>query len=108
MTASIRSGNIGDDTRNDIAWRKDWLARLEECERYFDNFFKTSSPPYQFAYSTELDKGEINYQKETVPLSFKVNLFTTSVWFDPVQRALQAVLDGLDATGRKKDWGLAQ
>jgi len=35
LAANISSGNIGNDTRNDIQWRKDWIARLEETETFF-------------------------------------------------------------------------
>jgi hypothetical protein len=106
MTASITSGNIGADVRNDIQWRNDWVARLEECERFFDNLFKTSTPPYQLAYSINLIQGDINYDKKTVPLSFTVYIDSDKVWFNSVERALQTVLDGLVATGRKRAWNL--
>jgi TolB-like protein len=107
LSANISSGNIGMDARNDIQWRKDWIARLTETERYFDTFFKTSSPPAAVYYSTGLTWGKVNYQQETVPCSFEVNLHSYSNWFAAVQRALQAVYDGLDRTGRKREWGLS-
>jgi hypothetical protein len=108
MTANISSGNIGDDTRNDIAWRKGWLARLTETEQYFANLFKSSAPPYGLFYLTALERGSVDYAKETTSLSFKTNFHAFSTWFDLVPAAvLQAVRDGLDATGRKNDWGLA-
>ena len=49
MSASITSGNIGADIRNDIVWRRDWVARLTETE----NFIKNLPPPYTLFYSTE-------------------------------------------------------
>jgi hypothetical protein len=108
MTANIASGNIGNDTRNDIAWRRDWLARLTETEQYFDNLFKSSTPPYGLFYLTALERGSVDYTRETTSLSFKVNLHAFSAWFKLVPAAvLQAVRNGLDATGRKNDWGLA-
>jgi TolB-like protein len=108
MSANISSGNIGADARNDIQWRKDWVARLTEAEQYFDNFFKKSSPPFSLFYSTELEKGKINYQNETLPISFTAVLNVPDVWFESVQKALQAVMDGLNATRRKSEWGLEQ
>jgi hypothetical protein len=108
MTANISSGNIGNDTRNDIAWRRDWLARLTETEQYFDNLFKSSSPPYGLFYLTALERGSVDYTKETTSLSFKMNLHAFSTWFNLVPAAvLQSVREGLNATGRKNDWGLA-
>jgi hypothetical protein len=106
MSADVRSGNIGADARNDIQWRKDWIARLTETDQYFDQFFKTSSPSFALYYSTDLERGKIDYQNETIPLSFTAVLDPSGVWFTSVQKALQAVLDGLNATGRKADWGL--
>jgi hypothetical protein len=53
-------------------------------------------------------RGKIDYQTETIPLSFGVNLISDPVWFESVQRALQAVWKGLNATGRETDWALAE
>jgi hypothetical protein len=107
MSASMSSGNMGDNVRNDIQWRRDWVARLTSTEEYFDNFFKTSSLPYTLFYSTAISQGTINYQTETVTLSIDVNLRASGVWINSVERALQAVYQGLDGTKRKSDWGLA-
>jgi len=110
MSADISSGNIGNigaNVRNDIQWRKAWVDRLTESEQYFDNFFKVSSLPYTLFYSTEIKQGAINYQTETATLSFDVNLHASGVWADSVEKALEAVYQGLDTTGRKGDWGLA-
>jgi hypothetical protein len=49
----------------------------------------------------------VNYQQETLPCSFVVNLHSYANWFTAVQRALQAVYEGLDRTGRKGEWGLS-
>ena len=108
MEANISSGNIGADTRNDILWRRDWVARLKEAEQFFDNLFKTNPLPYTLFYSTKIIPGEINYQTETQTLSINTNLHATGawIWLSSVEKALQAVYDGLDATKRKKDWGL--
>jgi len=110
MSADISSGNIGNigaNVRNDIQWRKAWVDRLTESEKYFDNFFKASSLPYTLFYSTGIKQGAINYQTETASLSFDVNLHSSQVWADSVEKALGAVYQGLDATKRKSDWGLA-
>jgi hypothetical protein len=110
MNADISSGNIGnigENVRNDIAWRRAWVERLSESERYFDNFFKTQSLPYTLFYSTDIKQGAINYQTETASLSIDVNLHPSGVWASSVEQALEAVYKGLDATKRKSDWGLA-
>jgi len=57
-------------------------------------------------YSTAIEQGAVNYQTETVDLSIPINLHGIGVWFSSVQKALQVVYDGLNATNRKSDWGL--
>ena len=106
LAANISSGNIGEDVRNDIQWRRDWMARLTETEQFFDAFNETESLPYTFFYSDEIIQGEINYQNETVTLGIRTCLVGSVNWARSVERTLQAVYDGLDATQRKDTWGL--
>ncbi len=108
MSANISSGNIGNDTRNDIAWRRDWMARLTETEEYFADLFNTNTVPYTLFYSTEIIPGDVNYRAETQNLSIWTKLRPTGAWtwLTSVERALRAVYDGLNATKRKEVWGL--
>jgi len=107
MFANISSGNIGADTRNDIAWRRDWINRLTETEQYFSSMLSSNSLPYTLLYSTEIIPGAVNYQTETRVLSINTNLHATGgIWLSSVERALKAVYDGLNATKRKEVWGL--
>ena len=109
LNANISSGNIGDNVRNDIQWRKDWVARLTETEQYFDSFNKTVSMPYTLFYvSDEIKQGAVNYQNETVIMGgIETHLHGSGIWTISMERALQAVYDGLNATKRKDTWGLA-
>ena len=109
MAANISSGNIGADARNDIAWRKAWVERLTEAEKYIDNLNRTVSMPYTLYYSDEIIQGDINYKDETMSLTIKTYLYGgkgIEAWALSVERALQAVYDGLNATKRKVAWGL--
>jgi hypothetical protein len=107
LNANISSGNIGDDVRNDIAWRRDWVARLTETEQYFDTFNKNESMPYTLFYvSDDIKQGTVNYQNETVNLSIETHLHGSGIWTLAIEQALQAVYDGLDATKRKDTWSL--
>ena len=108
MSASISSGNIGADTRNDILWRRDWVARLTEAEQFFSSLFNENSLPYTLFYSTKIIPGDIDYKTETQTLIINTNLHAPGawIWLSSVEKALQAVYDGLDATKRKKDWEL--
>jgi len=107
LNANITSGNIGDNVRNDIAWRREWIKRLEETELFFDNFNKIESMPYTLFYSSEIKQGKINYENETVNMSIETYLYGSGVWTLSIERAVQAVYDGLRATGRAQEWGLA-
>jgi TolB-like protein len=109
LYANISSGNIGDNVRNDIQWRKDWVARLTETEQYFDSFNKTASMPYTLFYvSDEIKQGAVNYQNETVIMGgIETHLHGSGIWTVSMERALRAVYDGLNATKRKDIWELA-
>jgi cyclase len=106
LNANISSGNMGNDVRNDIQWRKEWVARLKETEQFFDNFNKTESMPYTLFYSKEIEQGKINYQNETITLSINTYLYGSDIWTLSIERALQALYDGLNATKRKDIWEL--
>ena len=107
LNANISSGNIGDDVRNDIQWRNDWVARLTETEQLFNNLNKTQSMPYTLFYvSDDIKQGTINYNNNTVTLSIETHLHGNGGWTLPIERTLQSVYDGLDATTRKRTWGL--
>ncbi len=107
--ANISSGNIGNDIRNEIAWRQSWKDRLAETEETFYNIIKSSDPPYTLFYSTGIDKEKIHYEEKTADLSVPINLVANWSWFKAMDRSLlavQAVLNGLNRTKKKEDWGL--
>jgi hypothetical protein len=110
LNANISSGNMGDNIRNDIAWRKAWMARLEETEQFFDKFNKTETRPYRLSYSDEIkQEGKIDYEKETVSMSIETRFETTSdAWLRNIESVVRAVHYGLTATGRAEDWGLSR
>jgi tetratricopeptide (TPR) repeat protein len=105
LTANISSGNIGEDTRNDIAWRREWVKRLQETETFFANTIKEPQP-YYIVYSTDIQKGKIDYQKETIALSIHLSFYPDFTWADHINGVLTAVKNGLQATGRAQVWEL--
>ncbi|MDR2693274.1 MAG: leucine-rich repeat protein [Chitinispirillales bacterium] len=109
MAANISSGNIGADARNAIVWRKNWVARLTETEVTFQTLINAATP-YTLFYATDIKTGSINYKKEAIDLSISINLSADVSWFNAMNRALKAadaVLNGLNATKMKGDWGLS-
>jgi hypothetical protein len=107
LSANIFSGNMGDDIRDDIQWRKQWVERLKETEVFFDNFNKIESMPYTLFYGSDIKRGATNYQYETVPISIETYLYGSQVWAHSIERVLQEVYDGLSATRQKDKWGLS-
>jgi hypothetical protein len=96
MSADISSGNIGVNVRNDIQRRKEWLKILEEAENYFKNH-----QPWEIVYNPALTQGEVDYERETVSLSFDLEVRPTDNW-----KIVQSLINGLDATGKRDEWGL--
>jgi len=105
LTANITSGNIGQDTRNDIAWRKDWVARLQETETFFSNSIKAPQPFY-IVYSTDIKRGKIDYQKETTELSVWMGFYPDYIWAEQINEVVNAVKKGLQTAGRSEVWGI--
>ncbi|GBU21969.1 hypothetical protein R80B4_01871 [Fibrobacteres bacterium R8-0-B4] len=116
--ANISSGNIGADIRNDILWRKKWVARLNETEESVSGMIEmimnnAVDPPYSLVYLTDIKTGKVDYKTETAELSITVGLNIRGAWFAAIRKTLaaadqatQAVLDGLYATNRKEEWEL--
>ncbi|WP_461246701.1 leucine-rich repeat domain-containing protein [Treponema sp. R6D11] len=109
LNASISSGKIGDNIRNDIQWRKDWVARLTETEQFFDSFNKRESMPYTLFYTTYIKQvGQTDYKNETVVIGgIETHLHGSGIWTVSIEHALQTIYDGLNATQRKDAWQLA-
>jgi WD40 repeat protein len=105
LTANISSGNIGEDTRNDIAWRRQWVARLQETETFFANSIKELQPFY-IVYSTDIRQGKVDYQKETTDLTIWMGFYADYVWAENINEVINAVKKGLESTGRAQVWEL--
>ena len=104
LSANISSGNIGADVRNDLQWRDQWVERLKEAEEYFRN--QMANPPYYLVYSTNIKQGAVNYEARTVPLSINMGLHPDLSHFDTVNKVMDTVRQGLQATSRAGTWGL--
>jgi hypothetical protein len=105
LNANITSRNIGADTRNEIAWRRQWVERLQEAETFFANYIKEPQP-YFLVYATEIQRGAINWQNETIALSIGMSLIPEASWREPINGVINAVNNGFSSTGKAKDWGI--
>jgi TolB-like protein len=96
LSSDISSGNIGENVRNDIQRRNAWLKILTECEVFFKNYL-----PYEILYNSDITQGKIDYVKETVDLSFRIESRPTTSY-----KIIENILDGLTKTGKREEWGL--
>jgi hypothetical protein len=94
IAADIKSGNIGENIRNDIQNHDRWLALMQECERYF-----TEHLPVEIIYNPRLTQSNIDYGKKTANLTFEVGVRQSSNI-----AAIQTLLEGLKRTGRRDAW----
>ncbi|MCL2139368.1 MAG: leucine-rich repeat domain-containing protein, partial [Treponema sp.] len=106
ISANINSGDIALDVRNDIQWRREWVARLTEAEEFLADLFKNTALIYTLFYSTELEHGIPDYENETATFDIQTNLHISHLWALSVEQALQTLYDGLGKTKRKDVWGL--
>ena len=107
LSANISSGNIREDVRNEIRWRDEWIAVLNETNALFERWTRESPPPFTLTYSTDIRQGDINFANRTVSLSgITLNLHAEHSWFGPINQILETVFNGLHATGRAEAWGL--
>jgi hypothetical protein len=96
VSTAISSGNIGENVRNDIQRRNEWLKILAEAENYFSKHL-----PYEIVYDPALSQGNTNYAKETVDLSFRIEVRPTEGF-----KTINTILAGLKETGKAEEWGL--
>jgi hypothetical protein len=96
MSTAISSGNIGENVRNDIQRRKEWLALLTEAEDYFSKHL-----PWEILYDPSLIQGKVDYAKETVDLSCNLEVKPTDGF-----KTINTILTGLAATGKATEWDM--
>ena len=96
ISATIASGNIGENVRNDIQRRNAWKKILDEADAFFQRHL-----PFEVVYDPALAQGKIDYNKQTVDLSFRV----TVEFSDAAFKVLADIRKGLIESGRMKEWG---
>jgi len=103
---NIANGTLGTDARNAVAWRKAWVERLTECDQYVADYAKTTPLSSVLVYSTEFQQGDIDWDKETLPLTFEVCLVPDPDWPAPVTSVVDAAYEGLKGTEQAQTWKL--
>jgi hypothetical protein len=121
LSAPVSTGNIGRDARNELAQYKAHQETLKKQQEYLrgqrsvlleqqktlldkqqeliallhesEGFYK-DHPPFEIIYDPALERiGEVNYQKETIDLRFRVAIIGVPASL----KVMQSILDGLEA-----------
>jgi hypothetical protein len=101
LSATVRTGNLGQDIRNDIAWRNEWKKLLDDAAA----FFKANEPVFAevILRQNSLTRGKIDYDKETINFTATYEVRSLPI---PSRKILDDLRAGLQATGRNGDWKL--
>ena len=105
MTTGLARGTIGAGAQHDIAWRRQWVQRLQDTEFFFVNY--TQRQPYFLVYDpNSIREGAINHHNETMELRFWMSIVPDPAWVSTINQVVAHIANGLSATGRAEDWGL--
>ena len=98
LSSTVTSGNIGENVRNEIQQRNEWVKTLREAEVFFSKHL-----PFELVYSNSLTQGSgIDYNEGTVDLISYISLIPSENSLNVINN----ILTGLEATGKRIDWGL--
>jgi tetratricopeptide (TPR) repeat protein len=99
LSSTISGGSISERIMNDLQARDQWVAVFRETARFYNEH-----PPYELIFDPSLEQeGETDYAKRTAVLAMRVGLVPSEAGF----AALNALLEGLEQTGRRGTWGFA-
>jgi len=102
MSATIRTGSIGENVRNDIAWRNEWVKILANATKYIQEH-----PPViaVLAYDPHIRQGKIDYNTNKVQILFDLRIYFLR--YPPAyMKMMNDLNEGLKATKRNDDWKL--
>jgi len=99
LSSSISGGTISQRIVNDIQARNRWLDVFKETARFFNEH-----PPFEITFDPNLIQiGQIDYGKNTANIGMRISLEPMEAGF----AALNTLLEGLEKTGRRTDWGFS-
>ena len=99
LSSTISGGSVSERIINDLQARDRWIAAFKEAARFYQEH-----PPFEFSFDPSLEQsGETDYVKRTANLKMYVSLSSAEAGF----KALNALLEGLEKTGRRDKWGFA-
>jgi hypothetical protein len=99
LSSSISEGSISEKIVSDIMARNRWLEAFREAALFYN-----SHPPFEISFDPNLVQvGITDYVKNTANLGMRIALDPSEAGF----AALNALLEGLEKTGKRSDWGFA-
>ena len=99
LSSTISGGTISQRIVNDIQARDSWLNAFKETARFFNDH-----PPFEITFDPNLIQiGQTDYAKRTANIGMRIALDPSQASFG----ALNALLEGLEKTGRRRDWGFS-
>jgi hypothetical protein len=99
LSASISGGSVSERIVNDLQARDRWIEAMRETAAFFNDH-----PPFEITFDPNLtQEGETDIARRTAILRMAVALDASGAGF----AALNAVLEGLESSGRRNAWGFA-
>ncbi|MDR1127801.1 MAG: CsgG/HfaB family protein [Treponema sp.] len=99
ISSEIVGGSVSANILNDIQARNAWIDAFKEAATFFNRH-----PPFEIAYDPNLLQiGVTDYATNQVDLAMWIKVDPSKVGFD----ALNALLEGLEKTGKRERWGFA-
>jgi hypothetical protein len=99
LSTTISEGSISEKIVNDIVARGKWLDAFKEAASFY-----AKHPPFEISFDPNLVQvGVTDYKNNKADLGMHIALEPSSGGF----AALNALLEGLDTTGRRQVWGFA-
>ena len=98
ISSTITGGNIGENIRNDIERRNEWLRILREADAFFQRHL-----PFEILYDPTLTRGRTDYNRGTADLSFRLSINPDDTAF----QVMEDIRKGLIQTRRMREWGFA-
>jgi len=99
LSSTISGGTISQRIVNDIQARDSWLEAFKETARFFNDH-----PPFEIIFDPNLIQiGQTDYVRRTANIGMRIALDPSQAGFG----ALNALLEGLEKTGRRGVWGFS-
>jgi hypothetical protein len=102
LSSTISGGSLGERIQNDMVARNRWIEAFRETASFLNDH-----PPFEIIFDPNLVQvGETDFSvkgQETAVLGMRIALNPSEAGFN----ALNALLEGLEKTGRRDGWGFS-